>query len=1280
MHGDDMAPGAAAPDLDAIGAMARAVPGVRDAVAITDTRLRADGAAQRPPPRPAAAVRGTPIPGDRPAISAGPEPPARDGAVVTLAEALRRAAVLAPDRGTTYIRPDGTTDRQTYGELLRDARRALSGLRRRGVRPGGSVLLQCADSRSFVTAFWACILGGYLPTPVGPAADYAAENAVTRKLRAAWELLAHPLILTDDGLRERVSGLGTLWGGQADVTVASVADLMQALPAQPAVTSPDAPALNLLTSGSSGTPKCVQHAHRSVIERTYAAIDANGFTGHEVSLNWMPLDHVGGIVMSNIRDVILLCEHVNGPTDAVIRRPLTLLDWIDRFHVTNTWAPNFAFALMNRYPDEIAAGRWDLSSMRHFCNGGELVVARTAHEFLRLLAPHGLRPDAMATCWGMSETSSAVTYAHLDARDPSAGTVSLDPGSMGGQLVTLPYGAPRSVTLTEAGPPVAGTTLRIVDDSGRVLPEGRIGRLHVKGTAVMREYFGNPAANDASFCGDGWFDTGDLAFLRGGRLTLTGRHKDMVIVNGLNYPASEVEAVVEQVPGVRPACAAVCSDRDDGAGTDTVVVFFVPADDPGGSLDQTVAGIRRSLARDTGILPRAVIAVTEAEFPRTASGKIQRSRLAQAYRGGLFEDRWRDRGATTAGPADDWLMERAWIPAGPAAPPAGGSVLLYAPGSGSLRSQLELLLKCPVAEIRPGARLRVAGPDRVEIDPFDAGQHERALAVLRPRLASPVHAIYAWESTAADPGPGLTGLDAAPARLLTSLAPLARALPGAELTVLTRGALGVCGADSVHPGRAAMTAMTRTASAEGMFSSARVVDLPADADDAAAARIARTGYDADLVAVRAGAALTPKYRTVRRPAELGIPPAFLGPGGTVLLTGGLGGLGRAVAEHLLVSMSARLLIAGRTPGPALRGDERAAVLSGLGQLGEVAYAVADVADPAALETAVARAEDGWGRPLDLIVHCAGTAPGWDNLAARELRRETTASLRSMLAPKLAGGAAIERLLAGRPATSVVVYSSVIGFLGGRAFGAYAAANAAADGFAHRWQGDERAVRCLGWSMWSGPGMNAGSPLVGAAQQRGMRVIEPSCGMSLLLAALNLPQPHLLIGLDPANAYVQAHLTPDQLEGGGTLVAVAAVDAAEQETVARDVAAALAAAGAAARVVCVPQIPRNAAGQADPARILAHRESRPSRYAEPDGATESAIARFLGEAFERQLVGRDDSFFALGGDSVRAIQLMGLVNEKFGRDFPVSLLYEHPTVRELAAAVEAVAGVSDVSGT
>jgi acyl-CoA synthetase (AMP-forming)/AMP-acid ligase II len=248
---------------------------------------------------------------------------------------------------------------------------------------------------------------------------------------------------------------------------------------------PDDLALLMLTSGSTAAAKLVMLTHRNLISRCLGSAQANGFSSSDVTLNWMPLDHVAGLIYFHLRDVFLKCRQIHAATAFVLEEPLRWLDWMERYRVTITFAPNFAYGLVNARAEEIARRKWDLSSVRYVLNGAEPIAARTARRFLQLLEPHGLPATAMRPAWGMAETSSGVTYSN---RFSLATTRDDD-------------------RFVEVGAPIPGVALRVVDEQDRGLPEGTVGRLQVKGATVTPGYYAAPELNRTVFTADGWFDT-----------------------------------------------------------------------------------------------------------------------------------------------------------------------------------------------------------------------------------------------------------------------------------------------------------------------------------------------------------------------------------------------------------------------------------------------------------------------------------------------------------------------------------------------------------------------------------------------------------------------------------------------------------------------------------------------------------------------------------------------------------------------------------------------------
>jgi acyl-CoA synthetase (AMP-forming)/AMP-acid ligase II/NAD(P)-dependent dehydrogenase (short-subunit alcohol dehydrogenase family)/aryl carrier-like protein len=1308
------------PVLEQLGEALGRVPGVEQVAVLGETVVRAPdrtsaatpaavpmdapgGAPATPPPvAPSAAVR-------LPAEAYGGELPGLPGLAHTLQQALRQAA--SGPAGLTYLPGDGSHDTQSYADLLHEAQRMLGGLRALGLRAGESVLFQMEDNRSFVTAFWACVLGGYLPTPVAPAHGYRQENDTTRKLRSAWELLGHPLIVTDRRLADPVRGLGDLWGTTAP-RVAPAEDLLSYGERMDwFLAGPDDPVLHLLTSGSTGAPKCVRHSSRSLLAMVEGAAVTCGFGADDVTLNWFPLDHVGGLVMTNVRDVALGCRQINAKLGTVLADPLVWLEWVQSWSVTNTWAPNFMFALVNERADEVARRSWDLSSLRHITNGGEAVVPATAHRFLHLMRPHGLRSDAMRPVWGMSETASGVTFSRLSADDEAVGTVLADPGSLTGELRLLQPGDPAGVVFAEVGPPVPGVRLRIVDRHGRVVPEGTVGRLQITGATMMTGYHGDDEANRQAFTEDGWFGTGDLGFLLGGRLTITGRDKDLVIIRGANHHLHDIESLVEQVEGVAAGSAAATAYRDAQGDTDRLAVFFVPAVPGSRSLRRVVDGVRGTLLREIGLAADAVVPLSAQELPRTPKGTVARSRLAALLAEGAFSGRLHEPDAADQArdpdrdpaPAHDglpaWFFERTWCeaPAHPNPSAAGGGWLLFEPPGTGLGEALGQALAPSgglLTVVRPGTDFLVEHDGSVLIDPAELSHYERLLALVERRQHGLTTVVHGWglprTATSPDPAVLLRSLQTGVLSILLLLRHLA-SRQGTRLLVLTADAFWTGPDDRPDWTQGAVQGLIRTADVEAVLPFVRQVDLSvADRElwaDRISAEAAADGHT-PVVALRGERRLVPRLRGAA--VEGGLGGSVLVPGGAYLITGGLGGIGYELAQHLLAAYQARLLIVGREPVTDGAPGGKAGRLAALRELagpGDVRYAALDVAESRNLADAVSAAEQAWDARLAGVFHLASAPVDdvWQELEAHTVIRSSRAEYLRMYQAKLFGTAAIGQLLDNRSDCPLVLFSSVNAELGGTGFGAYASANSFLDGFADHWGRTlGRPVWCLHWSMWPGTGVSNGSPLESAARHRGFYGISPAAGIASLLAALAHGGRKLLIGLDGDSPSIRRELADDQFAGGGTVVAYCGGPQVTEERLRQAAAAVPGVDAAGLRFVHLPALPADRDGTPDRRRILQAAAARPQntgrRRQEPVTGAQRAVADIWQDILGETRVGLDDTFFELGGTSLKASQLVARLGTDLGADVALHHLYENPTVRHLAKLLETGAdGTVKLSG-
>ncbi|MCX2926275.1 non-ribosomal peptide synthetase [Streptomyces sp. NEAU-W12] len=1226
------------------------VPGVRTAEVVVEaapeelTRRHAGPAHRTAPPAPADGPRTAT--GAVPALSEGPG--LAEPTVPGWAQALVRAAER--DHGDiVHVHTDGSETRRGYASLLTEASHVLAGLRRAGLRPGDQVILQCDATEDFLAVLWGCILGGFVIVPLTVPASYATPSAALTKLEGIWRMLGRPWMVCSASLEAGLRDLAARqdWPGLRLTTADALRDAPEDRDWYAA--RPDDLVLMLMTSGSTGLPKAVRLTHRNVLTRSAATEQMNGLDERDVSLNWIPLDHVTGVVMFHLRDVYLGCRQIHAPTSWILQDPLRWMDLAHRHRVTVTWAPNFAFGLLAEQSDRFGDRQWDLTPMRLVMNAGEVVVAPAARRFLHVLRPFGLPQDVMHPGWGMSETCSVVTDAVLPAVAPGT-----------------------DETFVSCGLPYPGFAMRIVDEHGTVLTEGDVGLLQVRGTSVTGGYHDNPAASAEAFTDDGWFDTGDLAFLRDGELYITGRAKDVIIVNGVNHYSHEIEACVEELPyAVRSFTAAVAVRSDPAATTDELALFvhLATGADPATALRE-IAG---KVTREIGVSPAFLVPVDADAVPKTEIGKIQRTKLRKSFEAGVFDDAVREAQLLmgTAATLPDWFLRPMWQRAErhrPRAAVAGRHVLVLAGGEARAQDLARHLARSVRAEgglctqITDGTSYARLDAAHHRIRPAEEADHQALLRALeadgRP-VDTVVHLGALHTGEAADP----VSAEAVTASLLA----LARALadrPGgprpANLLYVTAGAQAVTAADRPSPAHAQAGAVLKSLREE--VSGLRCVHLDLDPhgdEDPVPVLLAEVdGTPADTeVAHRGGRRHVRRLAPLPEPAPRTEPPAD---DGFHLLSGGLGGVGTELAAHLLRTPGTRLLALGRTPLPPedtwpehlAAGGTAAARIDAyrrLRELGDIRYACADVTDERQVREAVRAAAEHWDAPLASVLHLAGA------LVERPVGDLDPAAWHEALDAKVRGAWTLHRVSTDHPVSSFVTFSSVNGWFGGALNTAYAAANAYLDALALHRRALGLPAQSLAWSMWHERGMSSGYRLAALTEARGYRVLDTTAALRSFDLARTLDEPHLLIGADRSAPWVRSHVLEPARQVRRLAGRVTLEDGAELGALCR---AASEAAGGEHWVLC-------AAGAAQ--------AEAPSGQGERLRDLERRLADLWCDVLGRDRVGRDDNFFDLGGNSLLLVAAQSAVDRAFGIELPVVDLFAHPTVRDLARHLEALTG-------
>ncbi len=1219
------------------------------------SRNRAAGAVGRTPDPPAADIPPCPK-----AISDGGEIP-MEGVPANLSGVLQRASEQSPDKGILYLEEDGSERFVSYPELLDEARRLLAGLRARGLEPGDKVLFQLDRREDFLPALWACFVGGFVAVPAAIAPSYEELNRPISMLHNAWRMLAKPLVLSGRRLAPQVSGIAELLDLEG-FEVAVLDELRHGRPERryhPA--EPDDLALLLLTSGSTGRPKAVMHSHRSVLSRQASATSWTGFTRDEISLNWLPLDHVASLIQFHIRDVFLGCQQIQAPTDRVLGDPLRWLDLIDRYRVTVTWAPHFGYALVAEQAAEIEQRQWDLSCLRYALNGGEAIVARSARRFLELLIPHGLPPNALRPVWGMSETAAGATCSpHFDLETTSDD----DP-------------------FVEVGEPLYGVRLRIVDEHRQIVEEGTPGELQVQGPMVTSGYYGRPELNREAFTEDGWLRTGDLAVLDHGRLTITGREKDVIIVHGINYPSQEIESVVDEIDGVQVSYTAACGVRLPDKPTDQLAIFFHSSlADRQQDLAAQLEEIRRRVWRRCGLRPDYLLPLSKAEIPKTSVGKIQRARLKERFESGEFDD-LRRRIELLAGNADgvpDWFFRKLWRRQEIAAAVPVFELqrlLIFVDLHGLGEALLESLRDSGIAAVgvEAGDGFALQDDGRYMIDPHSPDDYRRLLGELRAREEPIDGAVDLWsygESTVASGASvQLENTQRGSRRLLELFQALAADRRGDQtlpLWVVSSHSQAIADDDHLALERTPMAALVEVAAQEIPQLRCRHLDLPVELPERNLERLLaelKAPAGEPEVAYRENQRLVPRFEPVDFEAR---PPQSLPfkKRGVYVITGGLGGLGVIVARYLLERYQARLLLVGRTPltpsDPAA-GRARLEELARLG--GEVVYEAADLGDEVRFLELAQQALERWGGQLDGIFHLAA------QFHEAPLVGTSEEQLHAVMRAKVAGSWALGRLIDGRPAF-LIAFSSVYSYFATANTGAYAAANRYLEAFcrqlATRHPGD---VYCFVWGMWDGIGISRGHQNKELMQARGYELIGAQQGLNSLLAGLASGQPELWVGLNGSHPQIARHLAQNpehplqRLRAYYTLATGAPCPPQHRPRICDRFGN-----PTHCELQEVEEFPRTASGEIDRGRLAAlDRTVAQGEDSRPQGELERFLAALFQEILGVEQVGRDDHFFKLGGHSILATQLLSRLRDLQGVLLPLPKFLAGPTVAQLARKVE-----------
>ncbi|CAL2106704.1 putative Amino acid adenylation domain-containing protein [Tenacibaculum sp. 190524A02b] len=1184
-----------------------------------------------------------------------------ENAPKTLKDSLIITAEKYPERGIQFILGDGSRDFINYKDLLVRAKKALAVYRNQGLKPGDTVILNILDNRSFIEAYWGCILGGFLPTPVGAISEFKKENAIVQRLANVWKLLKKPLVVVNQGDLDKLNSIEEIWGEHPLVGI-EAEDFTNAIPDENLFDAqPDSPAIQLLTSGSTGVPKCILHRNRTLVNRMWSSKTQDFGKEDEVSLSFLPMDHVGGSLMFSARDVYFGYHQINVKVNQFLEHPIKLLDWVDEFKVTMTWGANFVFALVNEYENEIQKGSWNLSSLHHIMNAAEAVTTNVCQKFLELLTPFGLPNSAMQPSFGMSETSSCILVNHeMRAGIKSSGVAIVEKSSMNGLLkiadseeIEKGIDETAYTSLPHCGKIAPGSEARITDKQNNIIPEGVIGRLQIKGATIMDGYVDNPKANKEAFVGDGWMNTGDLGFILNENVYITGREKDLIIINGANFLSFEIEAVVDELPGVKNTFSAATGIFDPIEETEKLVVVYVPEVEK--TLEEeliTIEAIKKSILRSFGLEASYVIPVKKEDFPKTISGKIQRAKIKNRFTTNIYDKAIKaiDVLEKNKRTIPQWFAKPEWqlkkLTNFKTKQKIGKRLLLVNQNVNVDDFITENTIVVQKGEDN-GIKDTLQGQTYV-INPLSKEGYALLSNSLREEKICEIIYLWSYQKEVTPVNKALGNLHYMLQSLQSCFSDNARLV----VVVEDRGEV------SQYLGEnEALIGYVKTLNIEQEIIKAQLISL--DKIDRQACNdiheeiqqplideiISWRDYNRFVFKIEA-------LKEVEIKSKLLLPNTEQFYNQKWYITGGFGGIGEVLVPHLLKKYKLKLVVLGRK---ALS-EEREVLLQKWQKVGDVSYEKIDFESEKGIENVITNSNE----EIQGVFHLAGASlnESFEEPQNYSVLGQPWGYVERQINVKVTIADKILKALGKQKNKSLFVqFSSVNAFFGGNGFSAYSAVTSYQSGLANQSLFENVSIKTIDWSAWEKIGMNKANETSLLAKQRGFLSINPSSGLISFDVAMQLDESRVMVGLDLNNKYIiqetinnETEIVPVLYTTKPNALEVLIQNVSDQNRLSwlNNI-----------QTLQLDTMPKLTDGTINSKQLLHLDIKQKVREIQPlEGEVQIAIAKLWSEVLEVQITDAKANFFDLGGHSIKAIQLISKVNDAYKTNINMAQLFEN----------------------
>lgn len=511
----------------------------------------------------------------------------------------------------------------------------LNYLQMKGIKEGDEIVFQVKSNVNFTQIFWACILGKFIPVPY----VYLEYEREKFKLINIWKTLNNPVLVTDNQTYKKVvefinkNNLSELKNIKDNVILTEYMDNQRESDNIKYSDETDI-AFIQFSSGSTSEPKGVIITHKNILSSIDSTAKAMNITQEDVFLSWLPLTHSFGLIAGYLMPFIIGFQYYNMPSKLFVSNPILWIEKMSEHKVTMSAAPNFAYKHVCKMLKFYKNKNLDLSNLRRIINGAEPVSVSVCEKFNMDMAEFGLKETVVCPSYGLSEATLVVSTPREDKKFVEV-NVLRNNVAMANKVIEIEEKKDNSVSFVEVGKVLDGIDIKIVDDDGNELEDRVVGNVLLKGDMIFSGYYNNDYETNKVLDEFGWYNTGDLGFIRADNLVITGRVKDVIFVNGENFYSHDIENICQEVCDNEFDRVAICGVYNAELNQDQVVCFLEYNGDIS-QFDKIAIRIKKHIVKKTGIGIAEVIAVNK--IPVTGSGKIKHYILSQKFMNNEFNE------------------------------------------------------------------------------------------------------------------------------------------------------------------------------------------------------------------------------------------------------------------------------------------------------------------------------------------------------------------------------------------------------------------------------------------------------------------------------------------------------------------------------------------------------------------------------------------------------------------------------------------------------------------